>query len=315
MLTVLGESVIDLVASPDGTSFVAHAGGGPVNVAVGAARLGADAALLARLPAGAFGPLVRSRASAAGVRLDACPDATELASLAVVTNDAQGKPQYDFYLDGTSDWQWTAADLADVPAGTTILHFGSIAAARSPGRAPIADLVRRLRSADEVLLSFDPNVRPAVMDPDAPAAIEELASLAHLVKASDDDLAWLHPGVPVEEVALRWQAGGASLVVVTRGAEGAVAVLPSGATVSRPAPVVEVVDTLGAGDTVSAALLSGLENAGVTGVSELAAWSDDACIALIDDALLAASLTCSVAGANPPTAAELAAARSSAQRS
>lgn len=305
MLTVLGESVIDLVAQPDGASFVAHAGGSSLNVAVGAARLGCDVALLARLPSGAFGPVVRGHAERSGLRLDACPAAAEQASLAVVTTDAQGKPHFDFYLEGTADWQWTAAELADVPTGTTILHFGSIAAARSPGRVPVADLVRRLRASGDVLLSFDPNVRPAVMDTDAPAAIEDLASLAHVVKVSDDDLDWLHPGVSVEDVAHRWRAGGASLVVVTRGAQGALAVLPSGSVITRPAPVVEVVDTVGAGDTVSAALLTGLENAGVASVSGLVALSDDACVALIDDALLAASMTCSVAGPNPPNAEQL----------
>ena len=129
---------------------------------------------------------------------------------------------------------------------------------------------------------------------------------AHLVKASSDDLEVLYPGMPVEEVAARWLATGALVVVITLGADGAAAFLPGGARVSASPPPVDVVDTIGAGDSFSAAMLDFLGRRGELSPSALAALSTATLEAAVRQAVTASAITCTRAGANPPTAAELA---------
>jgi fructokinase len=302
MLTALGEAIIDLVAE-DERRFVAHPGGSPLNVSVGLARLGQPAALAARLSGDPFGAMFRAHLAAAGVDTRHVVDAREPSTLAVATLDPAGVARYDFWAEGTADWQWTDAELAGaVDADTRALHTGSLALEAEPGASRIRALLARLRG--QVTISYDPNVRLARRGPveAGRAAVERVVGLADLVKVSSEDLAWLYPGEDPVAAATRWAQAGPALVVVTLGGDGAVALHSGAAPVHRAAPPVEVVDTVGAGDAFTAGLLGALADRDALAPDALAR-ADLA--AVLDRAGLVAALTCARPGADPPTRAEV----------
>ncbi|GGM06255.1 carbohydrate kinase [Dactylosporangium sucinum] len=303
--TVVGEAVVDLVEDGDGR-FTAHPGGSPLNVAVALARLGHPTALLARLSTGGFGRRLREHAAANGVALDRAPAAPEPATLAAVTLDGHGAATYDFYTAGTADWQWTDAELAALPAGTRVVHTGSLATAVAPGAVRILALVERLRRAGGTLLSYDPNVRAGLVgDLDAArAGAERFVAAAHVVKASEDDVRLLYPGSDPVDVLQRWRGLGASLAVLTRGAAGAVAVA-AGGVVREPGRSVAVVDTIGAGDAFTGGMLSALADAGLATPATVAGLSAGQAADVLAGAGRVAAITCTRAGADPPDRAAL----------
>ena len=301
VLSVIGEALIDFIDAGDHSTFAAHPSGSPLNVAVGLARLGHDTEFMARLGQDTFGRMLRAQAERNGVGLSSSVTASEPSSLAIATLDQDGKARYDFYLTGTADWQWTDAELR-VPPATRILHAGSLASWLPPGADRIVGLLRRVR--DDMLVSYDPNVRPGLLGTpeQARGPIERAVAAAHLVKASEDDVGWLYPGDPEDAIAARWLALGATTVVITRGERGACAYRAGAAPIVRPAREIRLVDTIGAGDAFTSGLLGALSRAGVRDATELAAADLDAAL---DEAILVAALTCERAGADPPTAAEL----------
>jgi fructokinase len=310
VLTVIGEALVDLVDNGDHRTYTAHPGGSPLNVAVGLARLGHPTNLLARLAADAFGRVLRAHAADNGVGLDAAVHAVEPTTLAVVSLDDQGRATYDFYLDGTADWQWTADELAAIPSSTSILHTGSLASWTAPGDARIADAVAAARVTGDVLVSYDPNVRPALIGtPErGRALIEKFVAAAHVVKASDEDLGWLYPDSGADAVAAAWLQLGARMIVVTAGPDGAHAYRAGHSPIGRTPPPVTVADTVGAGDALMAGLLSSLVQVGVNRPEDLAILDDDSVVdGVLARAILTAAITCERPGANPPTASELAA--------
>lgn len=328
MICVIGEALIDLVEDPDTRTYRAHPGGSPFNVAVGLARLGRHSVLQARLSSDAFGRQLRAHAEANGVDLSYAVDATEPTTLAIVGLDEHRNATYDFYLNGTADWQWTGAELAAVlpTGGITWVHTGSLASWTEPGAQIIGRHLEVLSERLEAgpgdqpgcVISYDPNIRPLLMGDHAVAVatVERSVGRAHVVKASAEDLAWLYPGVPITDVLLSWQRLGPSLVVATDGGAGAWAVSGSGPagqvdsegagqdSVYVAAKPITVVDTVGAGDAFMAGLINALSRVGVgAACSDLTSLS-----AVLDEAATVAALTCQRAGANPPTAAELEAA-------
>ncbi len=309
MIVVAGEALIDLVGEPDGR-FRPVPGGSPANVAVALSRLGRRTELLARLGTGRFGRLIRDYLEANGVGLAYAVQADEPATLAVVSLDDTGGAHYDFYVDGTADWAWSADELpARLPAETAALCTGSLAVALQPGAAAIADLVERESRRGETTVVLDPNLRPALLGSrdQARERVESLVALAGIVKVSEDDLAWLVPGEAVADVATRWLALGPRLVVVTLGGRGAHARTASGIEVSVPARPVTVVDTVGAGDAFTAGLVDGLSQRSALGTGAGLDRLDAAGLrAVLDHAAAVAALTCGRRGADPPTAAELA---------
>ncbi len=315
MVSVIGEALIDLVqqskrdGGPSGAdaapTFRALPGGSPFNVAIGLARLGQPATLQARLGRDAFGRQLRAHAQANGVDLKAAITAAEPTTLAIVGLDESGNATYDFYINGTADWQWTAEELAAAPPDEWV-HTGSLAAWTSPGAEVISAHLERLRADGTTVISFDPNVRPLLLGDrgDAARRIESLVALSDVVKASAEDLAWLYPDRTIDTVLREWHALGARLVVVTDGANGAHALTESG-PVQVPARAIDVVDTVGAGD----AFMAGLINALLIHDTLSGDLGSEAVSAVLAEAILVAALTCQRAGANPPTADELAAAR------
>ena len=317
VITVIGEALIDLVPAGGPGGYTAQPGGSPYNVAIGLARLGRRAALMARLGDNAFGRLLRGHAAAEGVDLDYAPDAAEPTTLAVVSVDDAAQASYDFYYAGTADWQWTGPELARVPADTAALHLGSLAALLPPGADRLHGLVRSIRAgadgkagAPGATISYDPNIRPALLDTvtDARGRVEALIALADLVKLSDADLAWLRPGQTPEQFVLEQSGGPGRIAVVTLGGQGAVAAAPEAGSHRLPAHSVAVVDTVGAGDSYMSALLAGLADRGLLGAGRRAALhgvGPDTFRGILTQAAVAAAVTCERRGSNPPTRAEL----------
>jgi len=306
-ITVIGEAIIDLLPAGPPRTFQAVPGGSPYNVAVGLARLGHHATLMARLAETAFGRILRDHAEAEGIDLHAAPRAAEPSTLAVVSLDASARASYDFYLNGTADWQWTAEETGRAPEGTSVLHFGSLASWTPPGDAKILELARRLRGRGDALITYDPNVRPGLLADHrhGQRVVERAIGLAHLAKASTDDVAWLYPDRAPDEVARHWLRLGASVVVITS-SDGAAAYTAEGGPVRRPALDIAVADTVGAGDSFTAGLIGSLIRRDRYAPADLARCPADQLSAALDDAILVAALNCQRRGNDPPTMAEVA---------
>ncbi|MEU9205723.1 carbohydrate kinase [Streptomyces sp. NPDC048332] len=297
-LLVIGECVADIVREP-GTADRVHPGGSPANVAYGLARLGHGATLLTQLGQDGNGRLIREHLTAAGVdvRTDG---STAPTPSAVVTLDGAGRAVYAF------DITWTLGPVA-LERTPAHVHTGSIAAVTAPGASAVLAAVESLRGAATV--SYDPNVRPELMgDHEAAVRRAELCvALSDVVKASDEDLEWLYPGVDPVRAAERWLAAGPAVVLVTRGGDGAFAVLPE-ALVTVGALPAEVVDTVGAGDAFMSGTLHALAAHGLLGPAgrERLRTLDRATVTdVLRRAAASAAVTVARAGANPPDEAEL----------
>jgi fructokinase len=303
-VTVIGEALIDMVPGERPGDFRALPGGSPFNVAVGLARLGRRTSLMARLADNAFGRLLRTHAEAEGIDLSRAPRAAEPTSLAIVSLNEHAQAHYDFYLDGTADWQWTAAETAGLPPGTAVLHHGSLASWTPPGDDHIHALASRLHDHGQVLVSYDPNIRPLLLGgPDkARPLVERSVTRTHLVKASREDVEWLYPETPLAEVGAHWLALGALLVLITDGPDGAHLFRPGEPPLHRPGRRAAVADTVGAGDAFTAAFLDALVRHGLHSPALLRQAETATLITAADDAVLVSSLTCERIGADPPSA-------------
>ena len=304
VVTVIGEALMDITPHDGPGVYRASPGGSPYNVAIGLARLGHHTVLMARLADNAFGRILRRHAAAEGVDLAYAPHAAEPTTLAIVTLDADAQASYDLYLEGTADWQWTAAETARFPGDTAVLHVGSIASWTPPGDEQIYALTAAVHQHARVLISYDPNVRVTLLgDPGrARGLIERYVSIAHIVKASGDDVAWLYPGTGIEQVSAHWIGLGAGIVVITDGADGAYLFRPGATPMHRPGRRVTVVDTVGAGDAFTAGLLDALLRSGLDSPDLVRRSSPAVLAAALDNAILISALTCERAGADPPTA-------------
>lgn len=299
---VLGEALIDIVRRHDGPSSE-HVGGSPLNVALGLAALGESVDFATRYGADERGSRIAATIEQGGVHPLPGSDGAARTSTAAATLDAGGAATYAF------DLVWDLPPTA-VPDGTGHLHTGSIAAVLEPGGAQVVAALRRAR--ERATVSYDPNVRPQIMtDLDAARVrIEEVIALSDVVKASDEDVASLYPGTAVEDVLRRWGAMGPALVVVTRGGDGVlVGVTRTGETTSAPTRATHVEDTVGAGDSFMAGLLSGLLEAGLLGGAEarerLGAADLAAVTPAIQRGLATSGLTVGKAGAHAPTRDEI----------
>ncbi|MFD6444777.1 carbohydrate kinase [Promicromonospora sp. NPDC060204] len=299
---VVGESLVDIVQ--DSTARRTEVpGGSPANVALGLARLGITADLLTWLADDPRGRTVLDHLAASGVTvlpqsLGAARTPTALARL-----DAEGSATYEFDLD----WQLPATTL---PHDLRAVHTGSIAAVAhtDPADALPALLQDARRTAT---ITYDPNLRPSIMG--QPGAVQPkvdiLVALADVVKVSEEDLDWLHPGADPLEVASGWvRDHRCALVVVTHGGRGSTAVRPGGGRVEVQAPPVAVVDTVGAGDSYMSGLLTALHRHDLLGAGQRAALhavSEAQVAEIVDFATTAAAITVTRAGANPPHLADI----------
>jgi fructokinase len=301
---VIGESLIDIVHRPDGSARE-HVGGSPANVAVGLARLGHEVTLATMLGRDDRGAKIADLLHAEGVSLSQDSLAGRSTSVATSTLNATGEATYSFDLTWELNQDQPLQGLAHV-------HTGSVAATLEPGASAVLSTLEKARRS--ATISYDPNARPALMgDPhEVRAKIEALIGLSDVVKASDEDITWLYDGAPLSDILRLWALLGPELVVVTRGDKGAVIGLTlTGELASVDAPVVQVADTVGAGDSFMAGLLSGLLDAGFLGGLQARERLRSASLAdvrpAVDRALACAAITVSREGADPPRRAELAA--------
>ena len=303
---VIGEALLDLAAPADDGASIARPGGSPMNVAIGLARLGQPTAFVGRMSDDPIAAVLRRHLERSGVDLRHVVQVADPSTIALVEMSG-GQARYQFSLRG-ADFQWSAAELAFLPGGASAVHFGSLASWLPPGDAAIAKAIGRLRAGGSVLISYDPNVRPALL-PDATAArreIERSVGLAHVVKASAEDLDWLYGAAEAPDaVARRWLDLGADVVVVTAGPDGATGWTRRQPPVTRPAFPAPLVDTVGAGDAFMSGLLDSLARRGLLAPRRLAELGEAATLAgVLDDASLIAGVTVSRAGADPPRRAE-----------
>ncbi|MCG7210944.1 carbohydrate kinase family protein [Streptomyces arenae] len=300
MIVVAGEALIDLV--PQGTGALAALrpalGGGPYNTAVALGRLGSPTAFCSRASRDAFGEALLDGLRRAEVDVSLVERGTEPTTLAVATVDPRGSASYSFYVDGTADRLFTAP--AALPAATRAVSFGTLSLALEPGASAYEELMRGA-AAQGLFIALDPNIRAGLIpDPDAyRARFKSWLPSVTLLKLSEEDALWLG-GTPRE-----WLASGPSAVVITHGGDGLSAFTRDGAEYAVPGEEVAVVDTIGAGDTVNAALLHGLAARDALSVEALLGLDADGWTALLRFAARAAAITCSRAGAEPPYAFEL----------
>jgi len=307
MFIVCGEALYDLFSTgptATGLGFDGRIGGSPFNVAMGLARLGQAVAFLGGIGTGFAGDRLMQALHDEGIdpacvaRLDAPT------TLSLVGVDARGVPSYAFYGDGAADWLLAPEHLARIPPQAQAFHVGSYAMVVKP----VADTQRLL--VDQVhrdrLVAYDPNIRLNV-EPDIAVWRDTLAWMlprTHLLKVSDEDLGLLYPGRPVDDFIDEALAAGTPWVVVTRGGAGAVGATARDRLVLPPQPVA-VVDTVGAGDTFQAALLTWLAEHGRLSPAAVRALDAPALHAAMDFAMRAAALTCSRRGADLPRRREL----------
>lgn len=298
---VVGESLVDVVRRLDG-SVVDHPGGSPANVAIGLGRLDRPVDLLTWFAPDAHGALVRQHLEDSAVHIMAGSDGAASTSVAIATLDESGAATYTFDLD----WQVPAG--ATLPDDVVVVHSSTIGAALEPGGAAVLAILADARARSTV--TYDPNIRPALLGSAdvARPLVERLVKLADVVKVSDEDIAWLEPRVALIEIAARWATAGPGLVVVTRGGAGVLAITSGGVHVEVPAPIVDVADTVGAGDSFMSGLIDGLWTAGLLGADRRAALGAIDAVTLtriLERSARIAAITVSRAGANPPRAAEL----------
>lgn len=306
---VIGEALVDEVLSETAEPR-AHVGGSPLNVAVGLARLGERVHFLGRWGQDAYGALIAAHLQDNGVLVTSGPDDAPT-SVATARLDATGAATYDFQLDWTLPPAGRVLeDLAEYEgagAGLRHVHIGSIATLLEPGASTVLELARSL--APSATLSYDPNCRPTLL-PDRDAArarAEEIVALADVVHASDEDLHWLYPDRALEETLQAWQEAGAGLVVVTRGPEDLLCATAAGLS-REPIVPVAVADTVGAGDSFTAALLAALGDRGLLGAQNrerLWSISPAQTREVLAFAARAAAVTASRPGADPPRRDEL----------
>lgn len=305
MIVVCGEALIDLIPA-GGDLWRALPGGGPSNTAVALARLGTPVTMLARLSDDAFGAALRKRFTNNQVDLRYAVDAPESTTLAIVGLDESGGARYTFHLHGTADWQWHESEIPpSFGAEVTAIHAGSMALVGQPGGAVLEAMLTRER-ADHVI-SIDPNVRPIMCEDVAAyrSVVERWLGVAHIVKVSADDLSWLYPDRDCVDVGREWASRGPTLVVLTLGADGAAAFTAAGRSARVPGVKVDVVDTIGAGDTFTAGLLHSLETQGLLDVAALASLTDSQLGKALRYAALVSALTCTREGADPPYAQDV----------
>ena len=290
---VCGEVLIDIL--PTGPVV----GGGPANTAKALARLGHEVGFIDGISTDAFGVSARKELSRDGVGLGLSLTSNKPTCTATVTLDSKGSASYEFLIDGTATFDFNSSWLPDPERlKPSVLHIGTLVTIIEPGASVLFDWAVKVGEFAPIV--FDPNIRPSVMADKAKyaAAVEKWVSIASVVKVSDDDIAWLYPSESLDGVAHRWIEAGVSCVVITRGAKGLIGFTASGME-EVDGVKVDVVDTVGAGDTVGAIVVEGIIKHSVHGLQ------GQVLNAVLHKAAIAAGITCSRAGAQPPRAHEL----------
>ena len=291
---VCGEALIDIL--PTNNPVV---GGGPANTAKALARLGCDVQFIDGISRDVYGRSVRKELLRDGVGLELSHLSDKPTCTAAVTLSEGGSATYEFLIEGTATFDFDASWLPDPEQfRPSVLYIGTLATIIEPGASQLFEWA--LRVGEFAPIVFDPNIRPSVLSDRKKycLAIEKWVGISSVVKVSGDDLAWLYPDESISEVANRWIAEGSAVVVVTRGAKGLIGFTENGVE-EVEGIAVDVVDTVGAGDTVGAIVVEAIVKSSVAAIQGLALKE------VLHRAAVAAAITCSRAGAQPPRAFEL----------
>lgn len=311
MFLVCGEALFDFFSQPDSSGqsnklgFQAVAGGSPFNVAVGLRRLGVDAALFAGLSTDYLGRRLRTVLDEEGVRPDYLIDFDAPTTLAMVAVGPDGSPHYSFRGDGCADRALELRHLPTLGKDVRGIHVGSYSLVVRPIADTLLALVRR--ESNQRLISFDPNIR---LNPEPSIErwreqVSAFAEHAHLIKVSDEDLSLLYPGQDPEAVVKGWLNDRCQLVCLTRGSQGVSVFSKQHGTWSIPALPVKTADTVGAGDTFQAALITYLSEQQLDSPAGLKALTREQIEEMLQFAVQAAALTCTKVGPDLPYRAQL----------
>lgn len=294
---VAGEVLIDLITQGGETKAVV--GGGPANTSVALARLGINTFFIDGMSTDAYGQRAKAELETAGVKLDYVEFSQKPTCVADVTLDSSGGATYDFLIDGTATFDFRREWLPNPSQGRpAVLYLGTLATLVEPGASVLFDWAKDVSKFAPIV--YDPNVRPSVVGDRSiyQATVAKWASISKVIKVSQDDLDWLYPDEMFETVADRWLMNAVELVVLTAGADGLRARTRVG-EISVPGVKIDVVDTVGAGDTVGAILVEAIAKVG------LESLQGDELSKVLARAATAAAITCSRPGANPPTKYDL----------
>jgi fructokinase len=295
---VCGEVLIDLIPGADGVR-VAHVGGGPANTAKALARMGHDVQFIDGISSDEYGQMSREELLDDEVKLDLALSSDKPTCTAEVTLAADGGASYVFTIDGTATFDFADSWLPDPSRyKPQVLHIGTLVTIIEPASSVLYDWA--IKVAEFAPIVFDPNIRPSVVGDREryAAAVEKWAAISSVIKLSDDDVKWLYPDESFESVAHRWITQGASVVVITRGSDGLIGFSAAG-SVEVPGVKIEVADTVGAGDTVGAILVEAMAEKGLENLT------GETLKATLHRAAVAAGITCSRKGAQPPYKHEL----------
>ncbi|MDJ0640689.1 MAG: carbohydrate kinase [Paracoccaceae bacterium] len=306
MILCAGECLIDMLpreTTEGGAAYQPFVGGSVFNTANALGRLGQPVGFFSGISTDFFGEMLMDTLNASGVDASfaARPDRpTTLAFVRLV----DGHASYLFYDENSAGRMLSTADIPTVSDQIDTLFFGCISLAVEPCAATYEALMMRDGGARVTML--DPNIRAGFIQDEAAyrARLDRMLAAADLVKVSDEDLIWMMGDGDLAEKAEAMRAKGPAIVFVTEGAKGVTAYSQHGPRFVT-APKVEVVDTVGAGDTFNGGLLTSLREQGALTKSAIRALSPDQIDAATTLGARAAAITVSRAGANPPTRAEL----------
>jgi fructokinase len=304
MITVMGEALIDLAPTADAAVLRAVPAGSGLNVAVSAARLGYPVTLMTHLSRDPFGDMLRRYALQNGVDLSGATEGDEPTAIAIEPADGR-RMRAILHSRDASAWPWTPTDLALIPADTAVLHICSLVWCTAASATRALRAAGRLRQRG-ALVSMDLTVHPEAMRTPGQGRIllERPLRSADVALVSIADINWLYPGRTPQAVAEQLLRLGPRLVIVACGPSGAMAIREPGIVVHRPAYPADVVDTTGAREAFTAALLVALhthhpKDGGVRSLTT------GPLTEMLDLAVLVAGITCERPGSDTPTAAEL----------
>jgi fructokinase len=302
VILVGGEALYDLVLQGPTDDLRGHPGGAAFNAARTIGRLDQPVSYLGRLSSDTFGQRLQRMLVDDGVKLGSVVHTDEPTTLALAEVDHEGVAGYRFYERGTAAPGLTPeAALAVLPERVDILHVGTLGLTLEPVASALEAVVDHL--ADHALIAVDPNIRPWVIDDPAGyrERLDRVLAKSHVVKVSEEDLAWLDGDRPPVEAVRGLLAHGPALGLLTRGPNGALVVTRT-ADVAVPAPRAKVVDTIGAGDAFGGGFLAWWSE---RGLSRDDLGTIDLAVEATSFACLVAARTCSRPGASPPYRSEL----------
>ena len=300
---VIGEALVDVVHGING-EIKNIPGGSPANTAVALARLGTKTYMKARTSTDQFGTEIRNYLTSQNINLDYSLIVKNPSSVVNALIQKDGSAKYEANLRGAADYGWTYEELDQViDPDIQIVQLGSLTSYIEPGATNVEKWFSKLRQSNKYLLTFDPNIRHPLdgeNEVDVRSRAKKLASLSHVVKASDEDLNWIFSNNNPQDSAINIIESGASLVVVTLGKKGAFAVNKKLEIVEVTANEIAVIDTIGAGDTFAAALITQLLENSLINKNALDNLSSDDLTEILTNCSAASAITCSRQGANPP---------------